>query len=87
MATANPAAVAIKDDARADVSGAALSDTGVTADARVTGIDISSESLNYARMLAERMGIEAPFVESDVMDVMELVDAPPLSEATRVPNE
>ena len=39
--------------------------------ARVTGIDISPESLKYARMLAERMGIDADFIESDIMDVMD----------------
>ena len=43
--------------------------------ARVTGIDISPESLKYARMLADQMGIEAEFIESDVMDVMDVVDA------------
>jgi SAM-dependent methyltransferase len=42
--------------------------------ARVTGIDISPESLRYARKLADRMGIEADFIESDVMDVMDKVD-------------
>jgi SAM-dependent methyltransferase len=40
---------------------------------RVTGVDISSESLKYARQLAHRMGIEADFIEADVMDVMEKV--------------
>ena len=41
--------------------------------AKVTGIDISPESLKYARLLANRMGIEADFIESDVMDVREKV--------------
>ena len=41
--------------------------------AKVTGIDISSESLKYARKLANRMGIDADFIESDVMDVKEKV--------------
>ena len=43
--------------------------------ARVTGIDISPESLKYACLLADQMGLEAEFVESDVMDVMEKVDS------------
>jgi SAM-dependent methyltransferase len=42
--------------------------------AQVTGIDISPESLKYARLLADRMGIDAEFVESDVMDVLDVVD-------------
>jgi SAM-dependent methyltransferase len=41
--------------------------------AQVTGIDISPESLKYARMLADQMGVEAKFIESDVMDVMDVV--------------
>ncbi|MBN2147523.1 MAG: class I SAM-dependent methyltransferase [Anaerolineales bacterium] len=41
--------------------------------ARVSGIDISAESLKYARLLAEKMGIEADFIESDVMDVIQKV--------------
>ena len=41
--------------------------------ARVTGIDISPESLKYARKLAGRMGIEADFIEADVMEVKEKV--------------
>jgi SAM-dependent methyltransferase len=42
--------------------------------ARVTGIDISSESLKYARLLASRMGIAAEFIESDIMDVVDKVE-------------
>ena len=42
--------------------------------ARVTGFDISPESLNYARQLANQMGIEADFVEADIMDVMAKVN-------------
>lgn len=42
--------------------------------AKVTGIDISSESLKYARKLAEHMGIAADFIEADVMDVKDTVD-------------
>ena len=42
--------------------------------ARVTGIDISPQSLKYARQIAEKMNIEAQFIESDVMDVMQKVD-------------
>ncbi|MBN1921816.1 MAG: class I SAM-dependent methyltransferase [Anaerolineae bacterium] len=41
--------------------------------ARVTGIDISPESLKYARQLARQMDIEAEFIEADVMQVMEHV--------------
>ena len=42
--------------------------------AKVTGIDISSESLKYARILAEKMDIKADFIESDIMDVMNIVN-------------
>ena len=42
--------------------------------ARVTGIDISTESLKYARKLAEQMGVEADFIEADIMEVMQKVD-------------
>jgi SAM-dependent methyltransferase len=42
--------------------------------ARVTGIDISPESLKYARLLAEKMGIDAQFIEADIMQVMDRVD-------------
>ncbi len=41
--------------------------------AKVTGIDISPESLKYARMLASRMGIQAEFIEADIMEVMDQV--------------
>lgn len=41
--------------------------------ARVTGIDISPESLKYARKLANQMGIEADFIQADILDVKELV--------------
>ena len=41
--------------------------------AKVAGMDISSESLKYARQLAVRMGVEADFIEADIMDVMEKV--------------
>ena len=41
--------------------------------AKVTGIDISPESLKYARLLAEQMEIEANFMEADVLEVMEKV--------------
>ena len=37
--------------------------------AKVTGIDISSESLKHARKLA-KVGIEAEFIEADIMEVM-----------------
>ena len=39
--------------------------------AKVTGMDISPKALRYARKLADKMGIEAEFIESDVMEVME----------------
>ena len=43
--------------------------------ARVTGIDISPESLKYAREIARQMDITADFIEADVMDVIDQVDA------------
>lgn len=42
--------------------------------ADVTGIDISPESLKYARLLANRMGVEASFIESDVMEAIGKLD-------------
>jgi len=36
--------------------------------AKVTGVDISSESLKYARRIAEQMKIEADFIETDIME-------------------
>ena len=42
--------------------------------AEVTGIDISPSSLGYARLLAQKMGVTAQFIEADIMDVMDLVD-------------
>lgn len=39
--------------------------------AQVTGIDISPESLKYARQLATEMGVAAEFIEADVMEVKE----------------
>lgn len=41
--------------------------------AKVTGIDISPRSLHHARNLAERMQVQADFIESDIMDVIEKV--------------
>lgn len=41
--------------------------------AQVTGIDISTESLKYARELAGRMEIEATFIEADILDVLDRV--------------
>ncbi len=41
--------------------------------AKVTGIDISSESLKYARKLAAQMGIGAEFIEADVMEAAQIV--------------
>lgn len=37
--------------------------------ANVTGIDISSESLKYARRLASQMGVKADFIEADILDI------------------
>jgi SAM-dependent methyltransferase len=41
---------------------------------KVTGIDISPTSLQYARQLAAWMGIDADFIESDIMDVIDNVN-------------
>ncbi|MBE0411734.1 MAG: class I SAM-dependent methyltransferase [Anaerolineales bacterium] len=41
--------------------------------AKVTGIDISPESLKYARKLAGQMGIKANFIEADIIEVKEKV--------------
>jgi len=41
--------------------------------AQVTGIDISSESLKYAKKLSQQMGIKADFIESDILDIQEKV--------------
>lgn len=41
--------------------------------AKVTGVDISPEALKFARTLADRMGIDAEFIESDVMQVIDKV--------------
>ncbi len=37
--------------------------------AQVTGVDISAEALKYARKLASQTGIEATFIQSDVMEL------------------
>ena len=42
--------------------------------AQVTGIDISPESLKYARQLAQQMRIDAQFIEADIMTVIDTVD-------------
>ena len=42
--------------------------------AQVTGIDISPESLGYARLLANKMDIPAQFIEADIMDVIDVVE-------------
>lgn len=42
--------------------------------AEVTGIDISGESLRYARELADEAGIDARFVQCNVYDVGEVLD-------------
>jgi len=41
--------------------------------AQVTGVDISPVSLKYARTLAEKMGIQADFIESDILDACQKV--------------
>ncbi len=38
--------------------------------AQVTGVDISPNSLKYARMIAEKMDIKADFIESDILEVL-----------------
>ena len=43
--------------------------------ARVTGVDISPESVQYARRIALQLGIDATFIVSDVMDLMEKIEA------------
>ncbi len=45
------------------------------AGARVTGVDFSPSALAAARALAAELGIEARFVEGDVLDARSLVDA------------
>lgn len=42
--------------------------------AQVTGIDISPEAIQFARQLAARMNIDARFIESDILDVMDKVN-------------
>ncbi|MBN1667496.1 MAG: methyltransferase domain-containing protein [Anaerolineales bacterium] len=41
--------------------------------AEVTGIDISGESLKYARQIAAEMGIAARLIEADILEVQERV--------------
>lgn len=41
--------------------------------ARVTGVDISPQSLHYARKLAREMEIEADFIEADILDVRQKI--------------
>ena len=41
--------------------------------AQVTGVDISPVSLQYARELAQKMGIRAEFIESDIMETAKRV--------------
>jgi 2-polyprenyl-3-methyl-5-hydroxy-6-metoxy-1,4-benzoquinol methylase len=41
--------------------------------ARVTGLDFSVPAIETARLLAERMGVDAEFVAGDVYDAVELV--------------
>jgi SAM-dependent methyltransferase len=42
--------------------------------AQVTGIDISPRSLHHARDLADQMSIQAKFIESDIMEVMDKIN-------------
>ena len=41
--------------------------------AKVTGVDISPISLKYARQIAGQMGIQADFIEADVLEVKDRV--------------
>lgn len=43
--------------------------------ARVTGVDFSGEAVRIGRELAERVGLDAEFVESDVLAAHERLDA------------
>lgn len=43
--------------------------------ARVTGVDISSASIRYARKIAHRMGMPATFIVSDVLKLAGKLDA------------
>jgi SAM-dependent methyltransferase len=43
--------------------------------ARVTGLDFSAPALDVARGLAERIGVDASFVEADVYDAVEVLGA------------
>jgi SAM-dependent methyltransferase len=43
--------------------------------AKVTGVDISPVSLQYARKLAKKMGIQADFIESDIMEARHTIKA------------
>lgn len=45
------------------------------AGARVTGVDFSAPALHEARALAQRLGVEATWIESDVMDARAAIDA------------
>lgn len=42
--------------------------------AKVTGIDISTASLNYARKIASKMSVDATFIEADILDVKNQVN-------------
>jgi SAM-dependent methyltransferase len=43
--------------------------------AEVTGVDISPESIRYARLLAEQLMLPATFIEADVMGLAEKLNA------------
>lgn len=43
--------------------------------ATVTGVDISDKSIEYANLLAEKVGIRATFIRSDVVDLIGKIDA------------
>jgi SAM-dependent methyltransferase len=43
--------------------------------AKVTGVDISDKSIEIARELAEKTGLDATFVRSDVLDLTGAIDA------------
>lgn len=41
--------------------------------ADVTGVDISPEAIKHARALAERLGVQATFIEADVMELADKI--------------
>ena len=43
--------------------------------AQVTGVDISPEAIKYARSIASQLGIDATFIISDIMELMDQIQA------------